>query len=148
MNRIQAVDAANVIMHIRPDWQQVGIIAVLLQLDLTYPAAILHSVRVAANPNSRNPAAIIATPAAVQPAVRRQPEAEIVDRWELVLLCEFCDPRGYLPNGAICHHEPPEQAADRARRGANLARAALTATKPDHTEQETDAELHRQNQPR
>jgi hypothetical protein len=138
MNRIQAVDAANVIMHIRPDWQQAGIIAVLLQLDLTYPAAILHSVRVATNPNSRNPAAITNTPPGVEPTVRRQPEAELTERWELVMLCQHCDPRGYLPNGQICHHEPPEQAAERAHRGANLARAALAA-KPDTPEETTDA---------
>jgi hypothetical protein len=136
MNRIQAVDAANVIMHIRPDWQQPGIITVLLQLDLTYPAAILHSVKVATNPNSRNPRAIIATPATVE----RRPllddaEAQLA-RLRLVDNCPHCDARGYLPNGAICHHEPPEQAVERARRGANLARAALTATKPE-PEQET-----------
>jgi hypothetical protein len=138
MNRIQAVDAANVIMHIRPDWQQPGIVTVLLQLDLTYPAAILHSVRVATNPNSRNPGAIIATPTAAE----RRPllddaEAQLV-RLRLVDNCPHCDQRGYLANGAICPHEPPEVLAERAHRGANLARAALAATKPDHTE-ETDA---------
>lgn len=126
MNRIQAVDAANVIMHIRPDWQQAGIISILLQLDLTYPAAILHSVRVAANPNSRNPGAIIATPAQTETATRRQPDGEIPS-WEQILLCPYCDPHGYLPNGFLCHHEPPEAAAERAHRGAALARAALGA---------------------
>jgi hypothetical protein len=132
MNRIQAVDAANVIMHIRPDWQQAGIIAVLLQLDLTYPAAILHSVKVATNPNSHNPGAITNTPQAIE----RQPAADPAARLAVVTTCVYCDPRGYLPNGAICHHEPPEQAAERARRGADLARAALTATKHDQPEQE------------
>jgi hypothetical protein len=124
VNRIQAVDAANVIMHIRPDWQQPGIVSVLLQLDLTYPAAILHSVRVAANPNSRNPGAIIATPAAAEP-VRRQPDSELVARRLAIFGCSFCDEHGYLPNGATCHHEPPEVTAERAHRGAQLARAQL-----------------------
>jgi hypothetical protein len=133
MNRIQAVDAANVIMHIRPDWQQPGIVAVLLQLDLTFPAAILHSVRVAANPNSRNPGAITNTP----PATERQPTVDPAARLAIVNSCQHCDERGYLPNGAICHHEPPEQAAERARRGADLARAALTAARHDQPEQET-----------
>jgi hypothetical protein len=134
MNRIQAVDTANVIMHIRPDWQQSGIIAVLLQLDLTYPAAILHSVRVAANPNSRNPGAITATPATAE----RQPAVDPAARLAVVNSCQHCDERGYLPNGAICHHEPPAEAAERARRGANLARAQLAAAKPNHTEEEQE----------
>jgi hypothetical protein len=124
MNRIQAVDAANVIMHIRPDWQQAGIVSVLLQLDMTYSAAVLHSVKVAANPNSRSPGAISATP----PTVERQPAVDPAARLAVVTTCVYCDPRGYLPNGAICHHEPPEAAAERARRGADLARAALKAT--------------------
>jgi hypothetical protein len=138
MNRIQAVDAANVIMHIRPDWQQAGIVSVLLQLDLTYPAAILHSVRVAANPNSRNPGAITATPATVETS-RSQPDADTTARHLAAANCPYCDEQGYRYNGYLCHHEPPEQAAERARRGANLARAQLAATKPNQPEQEQPA---------
>lgn len=121
MNRIQAVDAANVIMHIRPDWQQAGIVSVLLQLDMTYSAAVLHSVKVAANPNSRTPGAITA---AVIPPPPDTMNADIA-RLAAVDNCLYCDHRGYLRNGAICHHEPPEVAAERAHRGAALARAAL-----------------------
>jgi hypothetical protein len=138
MNRIQAVDAANVIMHIRPDWQQPGIISVLLQLDLTYPAAILHSVKVAANPNSRNPGAIIATPVTAEPSRRQSDDSPQLIRIDTAN-CVYCDHHGYLPNGYLCHHEPPEQAAERARRGAALARAALAEARPEtnQPEQET-----------
>jgi hypothetical protein len=141
MNRIQAVDAANVIMHIRPDWQQPGIIAVLLQLDLTYPAAILHSVKVAANPNSRNPGAITATPTAAE----RQPVADPATRLAVVTTCVYCDPRGYLPNGQICHHEPPEAAAERAHRGANLARTVLAETQARHEQDQHQPEQETTN---
>lgn len=57
---------------------------------------------------------------------RRHREAEA--RAEVVRLaianCRDCDQAGYLPTGAVCPHDP--NAADRARRGAAAARAALT----------------------
>lgn len=62
MNRAQAVDLANVIHWIRPDWQQPGIVSALLALDASYPAAALHAIRTATNPDSRTPAAINANP--------------------------------------------------------------------------------------
>ncbi len=37
--------------------------------------------------------------------------------------CRQCDPTGYLPSGGLCPHDPAT--ADRARRGAAEARAAL-----------------------
>ena len=47
---------------------------------------------------------------------------QMTSRW-VVRQCPYCDEHGYLPNGYLCHHEPPEVLAERAHRGANLARA-------------------------
>jgi hypothetical protein len=64
MNHADHVTLADAINRIRPDWNQAGIIAALRQLppDLSYSQAMIHTATVAANPNSRNPAAITATP--------------------------------------------------------------------------------------
>jgi hypothetical protein len=48
----------------------------------------------------------------------------MTERW-VVRRCPYCDEHGYLPNGFRCPHESPEAVAERAHRGANLARAAL-----------------------
>src|SRR4249920_3392365 len=60
MQKRDAVDAAQVIMNIRPDWQQPGIMAALLQMpaDLSYAEAVAHACLTAANPTARTPAAI------------------------------------------------------------------------------------------
>jgi hypothetical protein len=53
---------------------------------------------------------------------------EMTARW-VVRQCPYCDEHGYLPNGFRCPHESPGAVAERAHRGANLARAALAAAK-------------------
>lgn len=60
MQKRDAIDAAQVIMNIRPDWQQPGIMAALLQMpaELSYAEAVAHAVLVAANRTARTPAAI------------------------------------------------------------------------------------------
>jgi hypothetical protein len=60
---------------------------------------------------------------------------DMTAKW-VVRQCPYCDEHGYLPNGFRCPHESPEVTAERARRGAALARAALTTTKHDQPEQE------------
>jgi hypothetical protein len=51
-------------------------------------------------------------------------QTKMTEQW-LVRQCPYCDDHGYLPNGFRCPHESPEVLAERARRGANLARAQL-----------------------
>jgi hypothetical protein len=51
-------------------------------------------------------------------------QTEMTTRW-VISQCSYCDERGYLPNGFRCSHESPEAVAERARRGAARARAAL-----------------------
>jgi hypothetical protein len=51
----------------------------------------------------------------------------VTSRW-LVARCPYCDEHGYLPNGFRCPHESPEVAAERAHRGAALARAEVRPT--------------------
>ena len=72
---------------------------------------------------------------------RKDPPSDPVDNHaEMTAIsvrqCPYCDEHGYLPNGFRCPHESPEVTAERARRGAALARAALTTTKHDQPEQE------------
>jgi hypothetical protein len=51
-------------------------------------------------------------------------QTEMTTRW-VVRRCPYCDEHGYLPNGFRCPHESPEAVAERAHRGAELARAQL-----------------------
>ena len=51
-------------------------------------------------------------------------QAEMTSRW-VVSQCPYCDAHGYLPNGFRCTHESPEVTAERAHRGAELARSVL-----------------------
>lgn len=63
---------------------------------------------------------------AAQAALAQQAEAHA--RAEVSRLaidaCGLCDHQGYLPGGTVCRHDPGN--ADRAKRGAAAARAALT----------------------
>lgn len=63
----------------------------------------------------------------------------MTSRW-VVRQCSYCDEHGYLPNGFRCTHEPPETVAERARRGANLARAALGKDLAADTHQPEEAD--------
>jgi hypothetical protein len=69
MQKRDAIDAAQVIRNIRPDWQQPGILAALMQMpqDLSYAEAVAHAVTVAANPVARTPTAINIMPVKNEP---------------------------------------------------------------------------------
>lgn len=135
MNRAQAVDLANVIGHIRPDWQQPGTIAALTRLEATYPAAALHAIRTAADPASKTPAAINATPVTTvtsQPnTLPRDDDATIQARRQAVADCNACDNHGYR-GPHLCDHDP-----DRATRNAAARAAARAAVRPTRTGSET-----------
>lgn len=77
MEKRDAVDAAQVIMNIRPDWQQAGIMAALLRLpaELSYADAVSHACQVAANPIARTPAAIDIMP------ITTTPQREATPSW-------------------------------------------------------------------
>lgn len=49
--------------------------------------------------------------------------ARSLAHWRAIERCGLCDARGYLPSGAVCHHDP--DAGRRAARGLASARAAL-----------------------
>jgi hypothetical protein len=69
-------------------------------------------------------------------------QAQMTSRW-VISRCPYCDEHGYLPNGFRCPHESPEATAERAHRGAALARAALAETQARHeTDQHHPEETH------
>lgn len=134
MNRAEEIDLANVIGHIRPDWQQPGTIAALRKTDATYGALALHAIRVALDPASRTPAAINNTPT-TPPTVaswHRPDYAAMRARTADIEHCDTCDSSGRI-NGILCDHDPNRSTRNAQARAA--ARAAIRPTIRHETEE-------------
>ena len=138
ITREQAGAIAALVRTVRPAWDQLAIMATIGELQDRDPADAAHAaIRAAQDPAAKTPKAIAfgdywRTEDKTESGQRARAEREHQERLEsnrkraqAVLDCAVCDEAGYLESGHLCNHHL-DQTRTTYRRGAELARAALT----------------------
>jgi len=130
ITRQQAHALAGFIRTIRPTWDELLLTNILAdQAHHELPDIAVAAIRTALDATKQNPVSIAWDGDHWPAPLRRetsQPPLTTHDRTsrrQAIDRCGMCDDSGYTAYG-ICHHDP--DAAERGRRGAALARAALT----------------------
>ena len=122
---------ADLVRTLRPAWDTRAITAAIAEVRHRSLAEIVFAaVRIAENPANQTPKALTFEGEHWKPMTASHVPPSPRDRealLEAIADCELCDLHGRLDNGWLCLHNP--EAAERARRGAELARQALFAVR-------------------